>query len=178
MKKSRSVLVVVDVQGKLARTMHESDALVRQLAILIQGARLLDVPIIWTEQVPGKLGPTIPEISSLLSDQDPLVKTMFSCVRDGGFSATLHSMNPERVVLCGIETHVCVYQTARDLLKDGYTVEVVADAVSSRNPLNKEIGLDRIVGSGGSLTSVETFLFELQEVAEGDRFRQLIRLIK
>ncbi len=178
MKKKRFALIVVDVQGKLARVMHDAETLIKNLRILIQGAHLLSVPIIWTEQVPEKLGATIPEIAELLQEQKPVTKTVFSCAREPEFMQALEALDCQHVLLCGIETHVCVYQTAIDLLEMGYHVDIVADAVSSRNEKNKEIGLDRIMLAGGTLTSVETVLFEIQEVAAGDRFKALIKIVK
>lgn len=178
MKDKQFVLVVIDVQGKLARVMYDSDILIKNLIILIKGTKLLDIPIIWTEQVPEKLGKTVPEIAELLAPNTPVIKSVFSCARDDDFMKALDASECKHVLICGIETHVCVYQTAIDLLDMGYQVNIVADAVSSRTKNNKEIGMDRIILAGGNLTSVETVLFEVQEVAAGDRFRELIKIVK
>ncbi len=178
LEKEHTALVIVDVQGKLARLMHDKDNLFKNIRILIQGAKLIGLPIIWMEQVPGKLGPTIPEISELLTDMKPIAKSAFSCARNEEFNHRLEELHVHGILLAGIETHVCVYQTAVDLLEKGYHIEVVADAVSSRTEFNKEIGLDRILLAGGSVTSVETVLFELQQNAAGERFKQLVKLVK
>ena len=172
-----TALVIIDVQGKLARIMQNADALFRNLAMLIKGARLLEVPIIWMEQLPDKLGSTVEEVSVHLDGLKPIAKDVFSCVQNDEFNGTLTETNPKNVILAGIETHVCVYQTAMDLLEN-YNVEVVADATSTRLEHNKEIGLEKIRRSGGQITSVETALFELQGKATGSTFKELIEIIK
>ncbi len=174
--KCHTVLVVVDVQGKLAQIAHESESFLRNLKILIKGFNVLGLPIIWTEQLPDKLGATLPEIAEIL-DGEPIIKKDFSCAREENFINALEKLEVHHVVLAGIETHVCVYQTAKDLLEN-YDVSVVADAVSSRTEFNKQIGLDKILLEGGLQTSVEMLLFELQETAVGDAFRELIKLVK
>ena len=173
-----TVLVIIDVQGKLARIMQNADKLFRNLAMLIKGARLLDVPIIWMEQLPDKLGSTVEEVSVYLDGLQPIAKDVFSCGQNAEFNSKLAEIDPENIVLAGIETHVCVYQSSMDLLKKNYNVEVVADATSTRLEHNKEIGLEKIRRAGGQITSVETALFELQGKASGDRFKQLLEIIK
>ena len=172
-----TALVIIDVQGKLARIMKNTDELFRNLAMLIKGARLLEVPIIWMEQLPDKLGSTVKEVSEHLKGMTPIAKDVFSCGQNEEFNATLDEINPDNVVLAGIETHICVYQTTMDLLAKDYNVEVVADATSTRLEHNKEIGLEKIRRAGGQITSVETALFELQGKATGDHFKQLIDII-
>ena len=172
-------LVVIDVQEKLFPVINEKETFLENLKILIKGFQLFDLPIILTEQVPEKLGPTVEPIKSLLPDTKPIIKSSFSCAADAGFSLKANYMTDcDGVVLAGIETHVCIYQTERDLIHRGQHVEVVTDAVSSRNPNNHQIALDRIRNNGGFLTTMEMLLFSLQEVAEGDRFRELIKLVK
>jgi len=176
---NNTVLVIIDVQGKLARIMQNANDLFKKLAMLIKGARLLDIPIIWMEQLPEKLGPTVDEVSEHLQGLNPIAKDVFSCWQNADFQTRLKEINPERVFLAGIETHVCVYQTALDLLEEGeYDVEVVADATSTRIEYNKAIGLEKIRKSGGEITSVETFLFEVQGKATGAIFKDLIEIIK
>ena len=172
-----TVLVIIDVQGKLARIMQNTDELFKNLAILIKGARLLDVPIIWMEQLPDKLGSTVEEVSVHLDGLKPISKDVFSCGQNAEFNDVLNDLNPTNVVLSGIETHVCVYQTAMDLLEN-YNVEIVVDATSTRLAHNKEIALEKIRRTGGQITSVETVLFEIQGKATGDTFKKLIEIIK
>lgn len=177
-KLEKSAIVLIDVQGKLAHLMFEKGSLFNNIKILVQGAKLFNIPIIWTEQLPEKLGPTVPEIAKLLHNNKPIEKNVFSCVRNNEFLKRQNTLGAAYFFLAGIETHICVYQTALDLLRAGHEVEVIVDAVSSRNELNKTIGIERIVQSGGRRTTVETLLFEIQEVAEGKRFKELINLIK
>ena len=173
-----AILVIIDVQGKLAQIMHDREDLVKNLQILISGAKLLEIPIIWMEQLPDKLGPTIPEIQELLPDIEPIVKDVFSCARNEEFNGRLQELHGHDIILAGIESHVCVYQTAMDLLEQDFVVHVAADAVSSRTDSNKHLGLERMLLEGVVQTSVEMVLFELQGVATGDRFSKLAKLVK
>ena len=173
-----SVLVVIDVQGKLAQLMHGKEALFENLRRIIQGAQALGVPILCTEQNPAGLGPTIPEVAEALGDVVRLPKLSFSCCGDERFVRELGDLGRKQVLLTGIETHICVYQTAVDLVARGCEVHVVADAVSSRRPENKAIGLRKMTDAGACLTSVETALFELLRVAEGAQFKQILRIVK
>jgi len=177
-KERKTAIVLIDVQGKLAEIMYESDKLFKNIEILIKGAQLLDIPIIWTEQLPEKLGDTTTRISELLSNQKPIIKSEFSCVKNDDFSYILGKKEYNHFLLCGIETHVCVYQTAKDLLNLGHNIEIIADAVSSRTELNKSIGIEKITSLGAKLTNVEMLLFEKQEIAVGEKFRKLIKIIK
>jgi len=173
-----TVLVLVDVQGKLAQMMYQRDELFRNLRILARGMQLLEVPIILMEQTPEKLGPTVPEVSAVLADIQPIEKKTFSCARAPEFRARLRELEPRNVVLAGIEAHVCVYQTAADLIEQGYGVHLVVDAVSSRTESNRKAGVHRILSDGGHATTAEMLLFELQRSAEGDVFRELIKLVR
>jgi len=176
--KEQSVLVIVDVQGKLANIMSGNERLIEQLGLLIEGAKLLDVPIIWLEQLPDKLGPTVESLAEKLSPELPIAKSAFSGYGEEKFRQRLIDEGRKQVILAGIETHVCVYQTAQDLLSNNYEVTVVADAVSSRSEDNKQVGLQMMTQRGATLSCVEAVLFELQQKAEGDVFRGLIKLIK
>ncbi|MCE2449896.1 MAG: hydrolase [Candidatus Latescibacteria bacterium] len=171
LSRDHTALVLIDIQGKLASLMHEREALYRQLQILVQGAQVLKLPILWLEQYPKGLGPTIPEVADLLSDQEPLAKT---CT----FQTQLRQSDRRQILLAGIESHICVYQTARDLLDSGYQVEVVADAVSSRTAENKVLGLQKMASAGAQITAVEMCLFELLQEAGTAEFKQIAALVK
>ena len=171
-------LIVVDIQGNLAHLMHMKEILFKNVQKLIKGIQILGVPILWLEQNPRGLGPTIPEIADLLSNIQPISKMSFSGCRNDRFMQALEALNRKQVLIAGIEAHVCVYQTAVDLVDLGYEVQVVTDAVSSRNVEDKEIGLQKMRCAGVSLTSVETALFELLKVAEGEQFREIIKIVK
>ncbi len=179
LKVDNTVLIVVDVQGKLAQVMHQKDALFANLEKIIKGIQVLGIPIIWTEQVPAKLGPTNPNIAALLANAiKPIAKSSFSCCGHRPFMDSLSDLNRKQVLLTGIETHVCIYQTTLDLLDAGYEVQVVTDAVSSRTAENKHIGLVRMREAGATLTSTEMALFELLQTAESPQFKEIAKIVK
>lgn len=178
LKKEDTVLLVVDVQGKLAQLMYEKEKLLKNLKNLIQGIKTLEIPIIWMEQYPKGLGPTIPEIAGLLPDMKPIAKTSFSCCGESRFMTRLNALNRNQILICGIETHVCIHQTTMDLIKLGYEVEVVADAVSSRTKENRETGLHKMEAAGAKITSVEMVLFELLRVAGTEEFKAISKMLK
>ena len=173
-----TTLLIVDIQGNLAHLMHGKELLFKNVQKLIKGIQILGIPILWVEQNPRGLGPTIPEIADILSNIQPISKMSFSSCRNDRFLQALNALNRKQVLIAGIEAHVCVYQTAAELVDIGYDVQVVTDAVSSRNMENKEIGLQRMRDSGVSLTSVETALFELLKVAEGEQFKEILKIVK
>lgn len=171
-------MLVIDVQGKLAELMHEKESLFKNIGILIQAAQLLDIPILWTEQMPEKIGPTVESIRRLMPVQRPIIKKSFGCCGEKQFIDALAASRRREVVVSGIETHVCVYQTVSQLIDLKYSVQVVADAVSSRASLNKHIGLERIKSLGGIITSAEMILLELLKTAEHSQFRNALNLIQ
>ncbi len=173
-----TALLLIDIQEKLIRVMHEKEQLIDNLQKLIQGIKVLDIPILWMEQNPKGLGPTISEVARLLSDTHPLEKKYFSCCGQAEFVQQLKNLQCKHILTAGIETHVCVYQTAMDLFHLGYEVQIVTDAVSSRTPDNKLIGLERLKQGGMVLTSTEMVLFELLRVAEGPEFKAILNIVK
>jgi nicotinamidase-related amidase len=168
----------VDVQGNLAQMMYQKDSLFSHLQSLIKGIQILEIPIIWVEQNPQGLGPTIPQVATLLGDSPKIAKQHFSCYREVEFVKTLQTAAKTQVLLAGIETHVCIYQTATDLVANGFEVQVVVDAVSSRTVENKAIALQKMRSVGIGMTSVEMALFELLEKAGGTKFKQLLQIVK
>lgn len=178
LKSERAVLVVIDVQGRLATLMHQKDDFFRNVVRMIKGTKTLGLPILWNEQLPDKLGDTIAEIRQELPDLKPMAKKTFSCCGNDEFMAKLKGLGRKQVLLVGMETHVCVYQTASDLINAGYEVYLVADAVSSRTLENKQFGIEAIRDLGVIVTSVEMALFEMLHMAEGDRFKQIIQIVK
>lgn len=173
-----TVLVLVDIQGKLATLMYERDAFFENVGRMIKGADILGIPIIWNEQLPDKLGKTVPQIAELLPDQRPLEKNTFSCCGNPDFMNRLNSLGRKQILLAGMETHVCVYQSVLDFIPLGYEVHLIADAVSSRFLENKQIGIQAIRDLGAKITCVEMAFFELLRVAEGDKFKKILQLIK
>ena len=172
-------LVIIDVQEKLFPAMYNKDNFLKNLKILIKGFQLFELPILITEQIPEKLGPTIDPIKELLKNITPIKKSSFSCAGNTEFMKKTDSfISSDGVILAGIETHICVYQTERDLIHRGLHVEVVTNAVSAREKNNHHIALDRIRNNGGFLTTVEMLLFNLQEKADENRFKELLKIVK
>lgn len=174
LERDRTALVVVDVQEGFRPVIGGFDELARQTAILVRGARVLDLPVVVTEQYPKGLGETIPEVAEHLDGIERHPKTIFNACEAEGFDLD----GRDQVVMCGIESHICVMQSALALLDKGVEVEVAADAVSSRSQQNKAIGLERMRMSGAGITSVETALFELLGRAGTDEFKQIQGLVK
>lgn len=173
-----SLLLLVDVQGKLARLMYESEAMIRQQRILIEGCRLLDVPVVWAEQLPDKLGPTVPELVDKLDGLEPWPKASFGCCGDAALIQAIRSSGRRTILLCGIEAHVCVWQTAAALRREDYAVHLICDAVSARSVSNRDIAFWRMEAGGVALSNVEMALFELMQTAKHPRFREVAGLLK
>ena len=178
LKGGGTTVVVVDVQEKLFRVMHEPEVLAANMAKLVRGAHVLGVPVIWIEQLPAKIGPTIAPLAALRAEAGPVIKRCFSCWDAPAFRASLRAGGRRQVLLAGIEAHVCVLQTALHLAAEGYEVFVAADAVSARAPANRDLAFERLRGAGVTLVSVEMALFELLGDAADPRFRELLNLVK
>jgi nicotinamidase-related amidase len=176
--RSRAALVVVDVQEAFRPAVLDFDQVAANVGVLVRGARVLGLPTLVTEQYPKGLGQTVPEVTEHLDQVEPIEKVCFSAVQANGFSRELHDTRRDQVLLCGIESHVCVNQTAEDLLADGIEVHVAQDAVSSRTAENRALGLHKMERSGATLTSVETALFELVRQAGTPEFKQVQALVK
>jgi nicotinamidase-related amidase len=172
--RDRTALVVVDVQEAFRPAVLDFERVAAETAKLIQGARALEVPVIVTEQYPKGLGATVPEVTEHLDGVQPIEKVCFSAAAADGFDLA----GRDQALVCGIETHVCVSQTAHDLLERGVEVHVARDAVSSRTEENRDVGLRKMERSGAIVTSVETALFELVGAAGSDEFKQVQRLVK
>ncbi|MBW2560971.1 MAG: hydrolase [Deltaproteobacteria bacterium] len=173
-----SLLIVIDIQESLARVMHGKNALFENLQKIIKGSEILNIPLIVTEQVPEKLGATVPEISPLLVAVSPISKSSFSCCGEDRFMRELDGMKRGQILVAGIESHVCVYQTTVDLIRMGYEVHIVTDCISSRTAGNRALGIERMKDEGAQPTSTEMALFELLKIAGGDRLRKISRLVK
>jgi len=174
----KTILLLIDIQGKLAELMYEKDLLYQSLHRLITGAQALSLPVLWMEQIPEKMGPTIQQVRELLTSEQPISKKSFSCCGEPIFNSKLGASGRKQVLIAGIETHVCVYQTASDLVLAGYETHVVADAVSSRTFANKQIGLDKLKSAGAQVTSVETTLFEMMRTAEHKAFKDILKIVR
>jgi nicotinamidase-related amidase len=170
--------MVIDMQGNLYESMQDRQFLQENVRKLIRGMQVFGIPIIVTEQIPEKLGPTIDPVASLLTDVPRIPKADFSCCGDEKIMKALKAVERRQVLLCGIEAHVCVYQTALDLMEFGYEVHLVADAVSSRTVMNREIGIEKMRDQGAHLASAEMVLFELVRSAEDPKFKEIFKIVK
>ncbi|MFT7617120.1 MAG: nicotinamidase-related amidase [Planctomycetota bacterium] len=173
----KSVLVVVDIQEKLFPLMHNKDALNDRVALLMQGASRLGVPILITEQYVQGLGATIPTLGDLVPSTK-IEKTTFSCFGEPAFREALRQGERTSVVLCGIESHICVMQTALDAIAEGYDVFVVEDAVSSRLEHVRELGIQRMRQAGAITATAEGMLFEWLGRCDRSEFKDLLPLFK
>lgn len=170
----RAALVVIDVQEAFRKAVEDFEEIARRTAILVRGAQAVGLPVIVTEQYPRGLGDTVEDVREPLGDTARLPKTVFSAARADGFDLG----GRDQALVCGVETHVCVCQTALDLLAAGTTVHVVTDAVGSRRASDRAIGLDRMERAGATLTSTEMALFELVGRAGTDEFKAVQELIR
>jgi nicotinamidase-related amidase len=176
LSRENTALIVVDVQGNLAQVMDDKVFLIENNRKLIRGINMLGIPVVLTEQ--NRLGMTIPELADLLPGVQAITKDSFSCCTEEKFMRAVKALHRKQILMTGIEAHVCVYQTAMDLMAMGYEVHLAADAVSSRTARNREIGIQKLIGSGAILTSTEMALFELLKVATDPQARELFKIIK
>jgi nicotinamidase-related amidase len=174
LERERARLVVVDVQEAFRPAVLDFDEVVANARRLVEGARVLGVPVTVTEQYPKGLGHTVPELAEALDGVAPIEKVCFSAARADGFDTE----GRDQALVCGIESHVCVSQTAHDLIERGLEVHVARDAVTSRTAENREVGLHKMETAGAIVTSVETALFELVGAAGSEEFKQVQRLVK
>jgi nicotinamidase-related amidase len=170
----RTALVVVDVQEAFRKAIPDFDRVAKATATLIEGADAIGIPVVVTEQYPKGLGETVPEVAEHLPEgTEPLEKVCFAATDAEGFDLG----GRDQALVCGIETHVCVNQTALALLDSGVEVQVAEDAVGSRFDQNKRVGLQKMERAGAVMTSVETALFELLGKAGTDEFKRVQRLV-
>jgi nicotinamidase-related amidase len=173
-----SILLLVDVQERLYPIIRDREAVLAEIVRLARGAVILGVPILVSEQYPKGLGHTLPAIRSAAPDAPVLEKTTFSCGSDPGIMAAVRALERGSVVIAGIEAHICVLQTALDLLARGFRVHVATDATGTRLAGNLAIGRERTARAGAVITSVESVLFEWMERSDRDEFRSVQALLK
>jgi nicotinamidase-related amidase len=173
---AHSALLVVDVQGKLLERIDRKEEMLGNVVRLIKVAGLLDIPVLATEQYPKGLGSSVPEVATLIPHRAE--KTVFHCCAAAPVFESLHAQGIRKVTLVGIEAHVCVAQTALELLKTNFYVQVPADAVSSRHAFDRDIALRRLEQAGAVITSTEAAIFEWTETADHPQFKAISALIK
>ena len=171
----RAALVVIDVQEAFRKAVPVFDRVASATATLVEGAKAVGIPVVATEQYPKGLGHTVPEVAEHLPEGvKPIEKVVFSAPEADGFDLG----GADQALVCGIETHVCVNQTAEDLIADGIEVHVAQDAVTSRTAENRALGLHKMERSGAVATSVETALFELLRQAGTPEFKEVQALVR
>ena len=175
-RRSDCVLLVVDVQDRLIGTIAEHEEVVENIKALIKAAQALNVPALVTEQ--EKLGEIVPELQGLLSGSPKFRKLGFSCCGDVSFMRKLRQVRKKTVIVCGIETHICVVQTVLDLLKHRYRVLLVRDATSSHAPIDRETAIDRMRSAGAMIATTEAVIYELTERAGTEEFRKILEIVK
>jgi nicotinamidase-related amidase len=179
--RNRAVLAVIDVQEKLMAVIHGALEVDANVARLLRGCHALGVPVVVTEQYPKGIGPTTSAVRAAMFDAGtaaPLQKMCFSSFGSGEFAEVLRRSGRRKVILCGVEAHVCVFQTCRDLLANGFEVFLAADATSSRTERNRELAISRMTSDGALLTTTEMALFEMTVESGTDEFRVISKLVK
>ena len=173
-------LIVVDIQQKLLPPIFNKETLVKNSQLLVRLAKILAIPIMMTTQYSKGLGATVPEVASLLPDVTAIDKLEFGCFGSDIFRAGLKALPGSRntLLLCGMETHICVMQTALGALNDGYLVHVASDAVSSRSEWNWRIGLDRMRAAGAVISSTEMMMYELLRCSGTAQFKEMLSYLK
>lgn len=178
LNKEDAVLLVVDIQEKLAVVMKERENVVRNCQHLIELAKMANIPIVVTEQYPKGLGRTVPELHSALPAYQPVEKTAFNCCGEPAFLPELKKFGKKQVIISGMETHICVLQTTLGLLKEGYVPHIVQDAVCSRTKENWKTGIAMMRDAGAVVTCTETALFQLLKAAGTPEFKMVSQRIK
>ena len=179
MERKRAALVVIDMQEKFRPMMADFDEVAQRIAVMVQGCRLLNVPIIVTEQYPQGLGRTAAEILTHLPEATvPIEKLAFSGCGVPEFDLRLREQHIEQVMLVGIEAHICVSQTAHDLLQLGYQVHLISEAIGARFAHNRDVALAKMQRAGALLSSVEMALFEMMKASDAAEFKAVQKLIK
>jgi len=170
--------LVIDIQERLFPHIHEHASIARNTGILVEGLKVLGVPVLVTQQYTRGLGPTIPELLGLIQEFPLIEKTAFSCCDEPGFIKAIAQAHKHFIIIAGIESHVCVLQTVIDLLERGYQPVLVEDCVSSRKANDKSTSVHRMRKEGAIVTSYESILFELCRYSGTENFKSISKLVK
>ena len=176
--KENTIAVVIDMQEKLLPHMHESEKVKNNCITLVKGLKALNIPIVVTQQYTKGLGPTVPDMNEAIGNFSYIEKSTFSCYRETDFIKVLNKSGKRNVIIMGIEAHVCVLQTTLDLLYNNFNPIVVTNAISSRNPEDKQVALWRMRDIGSIMTTYESILFELCKKAGTEEFKAISKLVK
>ncbi len=176
----RCALIVVDIQEKLLPPIFNKDEMVKNSQLLVRLANILEIPTIVTTQYVKGLGPTVPEIASLLTGTPPIDKMQFGCFGSDQFRSALKALpgNRNTLLVCGMEAHICVMQTVLGALNDGYLVHVATDAIGSRVRWNWDIGIDRMRAAGAVISTTEMMIYELLRASGTAQFKQMLPYLK
>jgi nicotinamidase-related amidase len=178
LRRDDSALVVVDMQEPFLGVIHGRDALTANVVLLCRSARVLGVPILATVQYAARLGGTVAEVAEAIGSREATDKMCFSCVGSAGFVTALTATGRRQILLCGLETHICVSQTAHDLLHAGYQVHVAPDAVSSRTLERHKLGMERIRDTGIRPCAAEAAVYEWLYEAGTPEFKEVLKWVK
>jgi len=176
--RSNAALLIIDIQERLAVVMDKREQVVRNTLHLVELAKMLGIPVVVTEQYPKGLGRTLPEITSALPSHLPVEKVSFNCCGEATFDGQIERLGRKKIIVTGMETHICVLQTSLGLLQEGFDVHLVADAVCSRTKANWRAGLELVRDAGAVITSTETVLFQLLGIAGTPEFKAISNRIK
>lgn len=176
--KNDSCLVIVDVQEKLYPYVENKDEIKNKIIKLLKAAKLFSIPVVVTEHYPKGLGKTIEEIASEIKGIPKIEKVTFSCYGSNDFGFSLKSLGKKKVIICGIETHICVAQTVFDLIENEYKLFVAADAVGSRNRFDHDIAIERMKKEGAVISTTEAIMYELMGEASSMLFKEFLKLVK
>ena len=176
--RNNAALLIIDIQERLAVAMDKKEQVVRNTLHLVELAKMLNIPTVVTEQYPKGLGRTLPEITAALPAYLPIEKVSFDCCGEASFNEQIKRLGKKKIIIAGMETHICVLQTSLGLIKDGFDVHLVCDAVCSRTKANWRTGIEFVRDAGGVLTNTETALFQLLGVAGTPEFKAISNRIK
>ncbi len=177
-EKDDAICVLIDMQTKLLPAMSDPKTVEENVLRLVQGMKALGIPTVVTQQYTKGLGPTVPAVAEALGAFEPIDKTSFSCIGEPVFAERLENSTKGTVILAGIEAHICVEQTALDLIREGYRVALVTDCIDSRNPQNKERTILRLAQEGVVITTYESVLYELLGSAKAPEFKAISAIVK
>ncbi|MBI5212119.1 MAG: hydrolase [Nitrospirae bacterium] len=178
LNKDNAALIIIDVQERLASVMKMRDEVVKNCLHMIELSKMLNIPVVVTEQYPKGLGPTVAEIKDALPSYKPVEKLTFSCCEEPNFLNEMKKLNKKTIIFAGMETHICVLQTCIGLLKEGFNVHLVSDAVCSRAKANWKTAIEFMRDAGAVITCTETVLFQLLKVAGTEEFKAISKRIR
>ena len=178
LKKANTGVLIVDVQEKLMQVIGREQSIIENIKKLLLLAKLFDLPVIITEQYPKWLGPTLPEIIESLIVYEPVSKMHFNCCDEEDFNEQLNSKNLRNIVVTGVESHICIFQTCASLIEKGYNVHVPMDAVGSRTDDNWRVGLEMLNKAGALITSTESVIYQVLKKAGTKEFKQMLKVLK